>query len=49
MPLLHLTDNAVPDMVASVIFLEMVMIVVMMTAAVMTTVVVTMHAKPQPP
>jgi hypothetical protein len=47
MPLLHLTDNAVPDMVASVIFLEMVMTAVMTTVAVMTA--VTMHAKRQPP
>jgi hypothetical protein len=47
MPLLHLTDNAVPDMVASVIFLEMVTTVAVMTA-VMTIVAVTMHAKPQP-
>jgi hypothetical protein len=46
MPLLHLTDNAVPDMVASVIFLEMV------TTAAMTVVVmtaVTMHVKPPMP
>jgi hypothetical protein len=48
MPLLHLTDNAVPDMVASVIFLEMVMTAAVMIA-VMMIVVVTMHAKPQPP
>ena len=46
MPLLHLTDNAVPDMVASVIFLEMAMTAVM-TVAVMT--VVTMHVKPPMP
>jgi hypothetical protein len=45
MPLLHLTDNAVPDMVASVIFLEMVMTAVT-TVAVMTA--VTMHVKRQP-